>query len=91
MQEKGKRLIRDLRRHVVHVMSGLAECRPGGSGASQAFIEDQSGIKVDLPKQRRWVIWTLLHSLQQDGSAENIGSPGRPLWRLTREGERGLS
>jgi hypothetical protein len=82
MQNKGRRLIKDLKEHVISVIEGINECEPGNLGVSSREIEDLAGLALELPSQNGWLTWSVLSSLNQDGLVEAVRRKNRLFWRL---------
>jgi hypothetical protein len=86
---EGPKLIEILQHHVLRVMEQLAECQPGGPGATNKEIEEASGLALNLPYQDGWLTWSILHSLISKGFVEPVemrsGKGTRRKYRLLRK------
>lgn len=84
MQSKGKKLISELKSHILEVMKGIPECQPGAKGVSYRVIQDLSGLDLNLPAQDGWLTWSILASLRDDGIIELEKKGKRIFWRLSK-------
>ena len=82
MQSKGKRLLEDLKFHILDAMKSIGECQPNGSGCSYKDIQDLAGLNLDLPAQDGWLTWSVLASLAQEGKVESLRRGRRIFWRM---------
>ena len=72
MASKGKMLVVECKTHLKDVMSGMPECKAGGSGAGYRLIEDLADMKLGLQGQDGSITWSLLISMAQDGEVEIV-------------------
>ncbi|OIQ58493.1 hypothetical protein MOTE_18630 [Moorella thermoacetica] len=84
---EGPKLIEILQHHVLRIMQQLAECQPGGPGATNKEIEEAAGLALNLPYQDGWLTWSILHSLLGKGLVEAVvirhGKVTRHKYRLS--------
>jgi hypothetical protein len=85
-EDQGRRLIQQCKQHLVETMRSFPECASTGAGARNADLEEAAGFALDLPEQNRWFTWSLLQSLQLEGSVEVLrhGKQGNRSYRLAR-------
>src|SRR4051812_17370303 len=82
-ESDGEHLIGELKTHVLRVMEGIEECRPGAPGVSYREIEHDAGLALDLPAQNGWLTWSVLAVLAEEGRVEAVRYGRRLRWRLT--------
>ncbi len=79
----GRKLIAACKAHLLDVMSGMPECRPGGSGAGYRLIESLADFELGLRGQDGWMTWSLLIAMAQTGEIEVVpGTERRRKYRL---------
>jgi hypothetical protein len=83
MQERGKRLIRELKTHILEVMGQIKECQPEAEGVSYRVIEERGGLWLQgFSSESRWLIRSLLSSLLWDIQVDVVRKGRRVRWRL---------
>lgn len=82
MEETGRRLILELKSHVLQAMQQIGDCNQDEEGASYRVIQDLAGLRLELPAHDGWLTWSLLASLVQDGQVDVIRDGRRLRWRL---------
>jgi len=84
MRSQGKKLISELKSHVLEVVKGIPECQPGGKGVTYRDIQDLAGLDLNLPVQDGWLTWSILAALHEDGIIESEKRGRRIFWRLSK-------
>lgn len=87
MQTKGRRLISELKAHVLENMKGIEQCQLGRQGVVYREIQDLAGLNLDLPAQDGWLTWSILASLREDGLVDAEKRGRRLYWRLAAKSE----
>ena len=83
MQEGGKRLIRELKAHILEVMGQIDECQPEAEGVSYRMIQELAGLRLQgFSSESRWLTQALLSSLLWDTRVEVVRKGHRVRWRL---------
>jgi len=88
MEDTGRRLMLELKRHVLRAMQQIGDCNQRGEGASYRVIQDLAGLRLDLPAHDGWLTWSLLASLVQDGQVDVVRDGRHLRWRLARSNAR---
>lgn len=86
MQTKGRKLIRELKLHIMDTMNMVPECGTDGPGCSFREIEDLAGLSLDLPAQDGWLTWSVLAALAEENKAEALRRGRRLYWRIRAPG-----
>jgi hypothetical protein len=74
---KGRRLITELKSHVIETLSKDPRGQSNGEGLGNSEIERLAGLEVPLnrppsKKQEHWLTWTIVQRLVADGVVEPI-------------------
>jgi hypothetical protein len=85
MESTGKRLIRELKSHVLQCMRGIQECEAGGEGVRYRVIQDLADLGLELPAHDGWLTWSILAALAKDGQVEVRRDGRRLYWMLANE------
>jgi hypothetical protein len=81
----GRRLISQLKDHVIACMRADPECATGATGLGNTDIEALCDLELHLDSQDHYLTYSILQSLVVDGRIEQIRwptSPTRPKYRL---------
>lgn len=80
----GTDLIATIKSHVIDTMRLLPECQSGtGTGVGYRAIEMAADLDLDLRAHNRYLTWSVLVALAQDGAAEVVpGAERRRRYRL---------
>ena len=82
MENKGKKMIKELKIHILDTMKSIPECGSDESGCSYKEIQDLAGLNLDLSAQDGWLTWSVLASLALDQKVEALRRGRRLYWRI---------
>lgn len=85
--QDGKALIKGLKNHVLEKMRDEPECRSNARGLGNTELEKICDLELHLDAHDHWLMYSLLHSLIQDGRVEQVRWPehrSRSKYRLCK-------
>ena len=80
VHDVGRRLLTELKDHILKVMRADSACGPRGPGLRNVSIERRAGLALRLGRQDHWITWSLLKALEREDKIQAVGKPTR--WRL---------
>jgi hypothetical protein len=87
-EERGKKLIEELKIQVLNALAKDPAGHPNGNGLGNSEIERLAGLEIPLDrppqaKQEHWLTWTIIQRLVADGLIESIHTK-RTRYRLVK-------